>query len=51
MMTRLMLNLRDPKLNGDSEEGKLTTLRFNGQTSSGATSDASTNTHCDEESI
>jgi hypothetical protein len=51
MMTRLMLNLRDPKLNGNPEESKLTTLRFNGQTDSGATNDAVTNTHGDEEIV
>jgi hypothetical protein len=38
-----MLNLRDPKLNGDSEESKLTTIRFDGQTSSVETVDASLN--------
>lgn len=50
MMTRMMLNLRDPKLKGGSEECRLTPIRFNGQgqTSSEVAGDASTNTRRDE---
>jgi hypothetical protein len=51
MMTRLMLNLRDPKLNGYPEGPKLTPITFNGPIGSGATGDFSMNTRSGEGSL
>lgn len=48
MMTHLMLNLRDPKLNGLSEETKLTPITFNGQVGSQETDDFLVNTRPDK---
>jgi hypothetical protein len=54
MMTRLMLNLHDPQLNGSAEEFKTMTVnirRFDRQMRSGMISDYSRNIQGDESSV
>jgi hypothetical protein len=51
MMTRLMLNLRDPNLNGVSEESKPTTIRFDQGVSFEGGDDALMSIHSDERSV
>jgi hypothetical protein len=54
MMTHLMLNLRDPQLNGRVEEFKTTTVNirgFSGQAETGTINGYSRNVHGDEGSV